>query len=524
MMKITYIKRFMVGTLVLAMIFGTFAFSACKKTESTKEVSYTIKKGTIEPQGAGDFDIEPAKAKEGDNISLHVTSGELGSFSFNIEGLTAKRVSTTDYYTFTMPKKNVVVSANFVVGEAYSIHQGAVNFPGAGSFEIDRENAREGQTVTLTLNITNEVYALDRWEISVEEGFVAPEVTPSGTANKFTFIMPGCELTVALFLKDETPYDSRRAYVKGSVILIVDGEVVPNGLDGKNVDFTISPPSPVEPGDTVTLTLDIDPAYEFYRWSFTPVLLPPGTVPQVTENDNVFVFTMPSNALFDISLYVRDYGAKELVTQGTITLAKPATGQPAPLTNTGTNYAAPEDNFTAELTAVNGTLSGGNYQDQQEYEFEFTLTAAEGYKFIANNPININGKKARTYTIISDDEAIVSSIYRTSFPPAGPRAPNFAYNMIGYSSGQTQYAENLTPDKMFDGENGDEAAYVLSQHQLSGDQGTDPKFFAVDLGQVRDIGTIRITWGRANAGTTNGQLEGMGNYEIKVAPESWEGI
>ena len=527
-MKNVLFKRCMVGTIILAMIIGAFSFTACKNEPDKPKpaVEYNITQGTI--TGNGTFTITPQKAKANATVTLTVDTGTLVKFSFKVDGTAVNiayaQVSTSKNYTFKMPKGNVEVSAEFDAGTIinpgvfYDINKGNVSDPLKGDFDFDPLEAEEGTLVTLTVDILDPEWEVISWTITGN-----PSVTEVEKDLTYTFFMPGMDVTVDLLLNKIGEDLPAKDITKGPVRLFVDGVFDPMGLEGFQVDFTISPPNPVVVGSTVTLTLDIDPAFAFWRFNVitNPALSNP---PAPTSNPNVYTFIMPASDISSLGMDVREANAKDLIAEGTIIFDDPVSGEAPPALNTG-NYADTGDSFTAQLTNITGTLNGGNYGDGVVYTFEFTLTANTGWKFLANNPtITINGSAA-TFALVDDNTATVSITLKSGFGPADPRAPNYAYNRTGYSSGQTPYAGAFTPDKMFDGEDRDPEGRA-SQHQLNGEGGSNPKFFAVDLGQVRDIGTIRITWGICDFASGNslvGDVEGMLNYDIKIAPAGYTG-
>ena len=517
-MKNDLFKRFMVGTIILALMIGAFSFTACGDKPSPKKpaVEYTVSKGTI--TGVGNFVIDPGSAKAGATVALKITSGTLKEFILDPSG-PVTQVNATNY-TFIMPKANVVVSAEFEAGVVpidegpYAITKGTVNNP-AGDFDIDLLEADEGDTVTLTVTFTDQTYQVDRWTITGN-----PVVTTVTKDAEYSFIMPGNAVTVSLLIVKEGESLPTQTYQKGYVRLMIDGSPDNRDLTGL-VDFTVSPESPAVVGSTVLLTVDIDPAYVYYRFTFVP----PAITVEATANPNEYSFTMPNMAVLGINLEVREAGFKEMITEGAITVTAPVTGTVPPAVQSG-NLAAPGDKFTAELTAINGTLTGGNYGDGEEYEFVFTLTAEEGWKFLANNPaIAVNGIVA-AFTVVDDSTATLKAYFRTPFGPAGPREPDFAYNKTGFSSGKTPYSDAFIVSNMFNGETRAGNAYWSNQHQLNGEGGTNPKFFAVDLGEERSIGTIRLTWGQSDytqAQSVAGDIEGMTKYDIKIPAAGWTG-
>ncbi|MCL1930759.1 MAG: hypothetical protein FWF55_03015, partial [Treponema sp.] len=130
-------------------ISAALTFTGCSTGDST--TTYTVTKGTITGQGVITADKENAAAGETVTLTIDPATGwELHSVTVTAATGTNPTVSGNGN-TFTMPASNVTFNGVFVeTANTYTVTKGTIT--GQGDITADKEDAAEGDTVTLTID------------------------------------------------------------------------------------------------------------------------------------------------------------------------------------------------------------------------------------------------------------------------------------------------------------------------------------------------------------------------------------
>ncbi|WP_026528314.1 InlB B-repeat-containing protein [Butyrivibrio sp. VCD2006] len=171
-------------------------------------------------------------------LTMNADSSGTGSGVDDEQGDTDKKK-----YSFTMPAKNVTVSATFTQ-KTYSISVAtAVN----GSVSTNASSAAKGDTVTITTAPASN-YELDVISVTDEDG---GSVSVSGSGNSYSFTMPGKRVYVSAAFK--------AVPIQHNISIFVQNE------DGETLsDYgSVSAPSSAEEGTTVSVSFDINANYSF---------------------------------------------------------------------------------------------------------------------------------------------------------------------------------------------------------------------------------------------------------------------
>lgn len=215
-------KKKIIAPLAFAFLMG---LAGCDKTNvtdsssilpSTPTSSQTSSEGgsnevtkyaiTVRAPSAVHYSLSEREAEEGAKVSLSINSidagFELQSVSLDGEALTG----VENVYTFQMPAKAVTLTVELV--EIYNVR---VSAPTGLSYTLDKESAKAGETVTLTLT---------------PGAFQIEEVTLNGTAiegknNVYAFQMPDRTANIAI-----------KASISGEVVLT--GDVVASLTKGED--------------------------------------------------------------------------------------------------------------------------------------------------------------------------------------------------------------------------------------------------------------------------------------------------
>ncbi len=144
----------------------------------------------------GTIEADKTAAEEGETITLTATPDaayNFGAWSVEDEEETPIEV-TGNPGTFTMPAKDVLVTATFTAKPTYAVT--CVATPdAAGAIEADPTEAYEGQTVTLSY-VAETGYSLSSIVITKTEDGSATDITPVASGDDYTFTMPGYAVTV----------------------------------------------------------------------------------------------------------------------------------------------------------------------------------------------------------------------------------------------------------------------------------------------------------------------------------------
>ena len=190
------------------------------------KIDYTI---TINASSNGTVTADKATANYGDTITLTIESAdgyELSTLTVTAEGGASVAVGETgDSRTFTMPAKNVTVTAAFLAIN-YNINMGTF---ANGTVETDKTTANCGVTITLTVK-PDTGYVLQTLAYTMQDGS-AISIGESGNTRSFT--MPASNVTVSATFAVLPP-------VASGVYTPIGTETI-NGVDYELVTFGLWP-------------------------------------------------------------------------------------------------------------------------------------------------------------------------------------------------------------------------------------------------------------------------------------------
>ena len=225
----------------------------------------------------GIVEVDTNEAEAGATVAITATAKngyELAGVNVSSNGIP---VSVNDNgngtFTFIMPAGDVEVSATFVEKEApaekYSIKKGKEDTT-RGTFSFDKTEAKEGETVTVT--------------VSPKEGYVLQQIWAGGDTvgrvqltkladNTYAFVMPAGDVTVyANFVKESAEAFNISSDVSGNGSIEVDTQA----FEGAVVTFTAKPNGENVKVDSVSVKSE------------------DGSEAEVTDHgDGTYSFTMP---------------------------------------------------------------------------------------------------------------------------------------------------------------------------------------------------------------------------------------
>jgi len=382
---------------------------------------------------------------------------------------------------------------------------------GGGSLIITPQGPYARNTIiTLELAYSAAAYVFDKFEMD-------PPITPTPQPDgKYQFPMPNRNVTIeALFLSvNDYPFP----ITKGTHV---------------NGDFEISPSGNQKSGTLIGLTpLPTDDAYKFDRWTTTPASL----ANSITSDPLVsgrYTFTMLPRAVTINAVFVID--TVPPITSGTIVVEAPVAGGAAPAlqSNAGVTAGA----FTGKLNAITGTglippgtqtspVSG--FSRKSLYIYEFILTPNEGTRFGMSTNITVRNGVG---TVFGDTEYLfkpgqATATLRVKFPrtidrPGDPTAVDLALGMGGEGKSVTAtnsaYNNSSSVSRPFEG-----TSWLISSSYFvwQADGQAQPHWVSIDLGSVKTISTVVVTWGPGSLALSNGTLaiwDGMVAGEIQVS-------
>ena len=366
-----------------------------------------------------------------------------------------------------------------------------------GTIDADPKSAEEGAVITLTAE-PDLGYVLSSYTVATEGGDAID--LEDGTGDVRTFIMPAADVKVSGNFRGEND---------------IDHDV--NITQSAGGTFTVSPEKAYV-GDTVTLTATPDSNKALDTVTVTKA--GGGTV-TVTGTGNTRTFEMPDEEV-TITVTWKELGDVNnpiVISSGAIVIPAPVAGEPA-LEADETNYADVGANFTAIITAVTGDLDAGNYKGSTSYIFTFELVPISlGYKFgTGATNITVNGK-AGEYVYLDEQVAELKCTFGTGLVAGNPN--DWAYGRTGAADSVSQWNLTAVANNAFDGNNSTTGVLGVNGNTNSVWQAEGtimPHWLAVDLGQERDIGSVRITWGSAtNDGVNVMDLMVAGDIQIGTA-------
>lgn len=323
------------------------------------EGTYAI---TVDTTVNGTVTADKETAKAGETVTLTVTAVE----GYELDTLTVDGVAVTvtnGTYVFTMPAKAVVVSATFkavkpVDPEDPDVYAITVDATVNGAVTADRESAKAGETVTLTI-IPATGYELDVLRVNGQ--------AMSVTGGKCVFTMPAQAVVVRATFKAVKPVDPDRPDVYA---ITVDAAIV-NGV------VTTSPAGQAEAGTVVTVTATPAQGYELKT---------------LTVNGQAVVngqFTMPAQAVTVSATFEK----------------KTEPEQPTK-TYTVTNATAADANGTLELSKTSV---------EEGESVTVTVKPAQGYEL---DTLTVNGTAVsvtgNTYTLTVTADVTVKATFKAA--------------------------------------------------------------------------------------------------------------
>ncbi|MCL2193659.1 MAG: discoidin domain-containing protein, partial [Treponema sp.] len=292
-----------------------------------------------------------------------------------------------------------------------------------------------------------------------------------------------------------------------------------------NGTFTVTPPGPAILGTRIVLRPAPSDDFMFGNWTITP-----DTV-DINEDEDVpgdFYFLMPAESVTVNAIFVAD--PRPSITAGTITMVAPVVGATAPDVDTDANVTA--GNFTAVLTSIDGPgmlLPSGidpeegpygpfTFQRRSVYTYVFTLTPAEGYRFVSTTTITANASGTNLpadavdfdFTVGDATATVRVTLPRTIARPGDPTAVDLALGRGAYAVGSSNNSFNAAanPARPFEGTSrllsAPGAVNVWQAHGAP-----NPHWLSVDLGSVQDLATVVVTWGPGGADLWDGMVAGI---------------
>lgn len=224
-------------------------------TVATAEKTYAI---TVAESENGTATADKKEAVKGEIVTLTITPAE----NYEIDKITVTDAAGTEIEVkdnaFTMPASDVTVTVTFKAEEkSYAVK---VEAGTNGTASADKQTAKEGDTVTLTIT-ANDGYEVD----TVKAGDV--EVKP--VDGVYSFPMPAADVTVTVTFK-ETEKQTHKVTVN---------------VNAGTMGSASATPTSAKEGETVTLTVQAYDGYEVESVKIGDKAL--------TGNEGVYSFTMP---------------------------------------------------------------------------------------------------------------------------------------------------------------------------------------------------------------------------------------
>jgi len=304
-------------------------------TVTFKQINYTI-------SGLGDVKVNETKVGSvsvGDSkttatynevVSVTATPENgyrLASLTYTPEDDDA--VDIKESKQFTMPAKAVSIVATFEKVYTIIAATGLTN----GSVAVDKTEAAEGETVTITVTPDSD-YELDAWNVTYSESETITPTAVEGESNKYTFTMPAAATTVSATFKANTPE------VVNSVVTfsseVKDGETVIGKISLMNGEATVTSATEIASGTSLTVTATPKDGYRLNEIKVTKTGEEATEVAKATTSP--LTFDMPNYAVTISATFVAN-----------------ATGN---VVNTTKNvaYETLEDALSAELLADNDEI------------------------------------------------------------------------------------------------------------------------------------------------------------------------
>jgi len=363
MRKQVFIRQFMVGTIILAMIFGLFSFTACGSGNDTKPgvTQYTVH--LDDNINGGTVSATPMKAAVNKTITLSNIPDDDWSFSKYVvtkyDNSSLKMIVSTAG-TFQMPAYDVLVSAEFTDDNApeFAITKGEISGIN-GDFSIDPPDfAKENTEVTLTA-YPDAGYRLVKFTVTGDSGTV--EVMGDGDTR--TFAMPGENVTVtATFILENL-----------EIFAVILDTNIPNGSVRSSV-------TEAEAGLTISIFADPDSGYVLDKFIVTPSSL------QLTGAGNARFFNMPEEDVTVSAVFIA-------IPTYTVTVATGLTG--------GTIAANPETAMAGTAITITATLESG-------YALQDVI--------VTPNQTVIGNSNLRTFTMPAEDVEVTATFIELWLP------------------------------------------------------------------------------------------------------------
>lgn len=264
-----------------------------------------------------------ANTPVGDHFELILS--ETGADEIKKGGL---EINSINQITFT--KITFVTAGTSPASPTYNI---SVNTPSNGTVTANPTKAKEGATVTLTIN-PNAGYELET--ISATDGD-NQAVTLNGSGNTRTFTMPASDVTVS-------------ATFKASVYTVSVSSVSNGSIAANTTSATM--------GETVTLTITPDSRYELGSIS---VVDGSGQTVTLSGSGNTRTFTMPANNVTVTGSFVKErtYVSASISSTGYATFCSEEALDFSSVTNLKAYYASAVSDTEVTFKLVTGTVAAG---------------------------------------------------------------------------------------------------------------------------------------------------------------------
>lgn len=340
----------------------TFAFYKLQEGGTPVEpdpynLSVMCENGTVLYNGTAAAETQQVNAGEKVTLEAQANEGyELDTFTAErTDGTALETTLTGTTLTFTMPSAEVLVTATFkAAAPAYNITCGEVTeLTAAGDLvtvsdaqiTVDKTSAKEGETVTLGLEITGTArYNIYEWEVKAEGATEGEPVVDN------QFIMPAANVTVTATVEAQKPY----------TVCFMD-----NATDGIWETEVYQGESIALPTELASYTSEKN-GYTFVGWTYDESL-----ANGYAEIDWSKYTADENNEVYVYAVYAKQTGSSEITISA--------------IAKDGTRYYAAANTDDSKLTAVTDVsealrfnkISKGKSEDGKDL-YNFTYVDANG--------------------------------------------------------------------------------------------------------------------------------------------------
>ena len=227
-----------------------------------------------QPATGGTIAADVAKAESGATVTLTATPSAAYNFSswqVEDEDENAITVTGTNPATFTMPAKDVLVSATFAAKPTYAITCVASPVSG-GEIISDLDAAYEGQTVTLSYTAASGYGFSAPIVITKTSDGSATDITLTSSGSDYTFTMPDYAVTATATFISNTYEGSFVKYsgaiVEGDYLLVYNNGAMNNTVSSSRFGITtVAPASDIISNPSREIVWHISPSNTAGYWT-----------------------------------------------------------------------------------------------------------------------------------------------------------------------------------------------------------------------------------------------------------------